>query len=65
MEHELLNYCSILPSTGGLGTVCIARWDRKWCRAVVVCRSEEESNLVDTVDIRLLDLGKDRDHRRG
>ena len=37
MEHELLNYCSILPSTGGLGTldnisfgtVCIAR---KRCR---------------------------------
>ena len=63
MELELSNYYNSLPAAGGLGTleniscgtVCVTKWNSKWFRAVVVSRSEEESNLVDTVTIRLLD----------
>jgi len=66
MELELSNHYNSLPAAGGLGTleniscgtVCVTKWNSKWFRAVVVSRSEEESNLVDTVTIRLLDWGK-------
>jgi len=66
MELELSNYYNSLPAAKGLRTMdsiscrtaCVTKWNSKWFRAVVVPRSEEESNLADTVTIRLLDLGK-------
>ena len=65
MELELSNYYNSAPLEGRIGildiscgTVCIAKWNSKWFRAVVMSRSEEENSLVDNVVIRLLDLGK-------
>ena len=64
MELKLFNYYNSMPATGlgtleniTSGTACVVKWDSKWMRAVVVSRVEEERDLVDTVKIRLLDLG--------